>query len=33
MLVSKLGFNLIHNLEIGNDIEKARGKYCTIQNK
>jgi hypothetical protein len=31
--VSKLGFNLIYNFEIGNDIERERGKYYTIQNK
>jgi membrane associated rhomboid family serine protease len=31
--MSKLGFNLIYNFEIGNDIERERGKYYIIQNK
>jgi hypothetical protein len=33
ILVSKLEFNLIYNFEIGNDIERERRKYYTIQNK
>jgi hypothetical protein len=34
ILVSKLGFNLTCNLEVGNNIEREREKkYYTIQNK
>jgi hypothetical protein len=33
ILMSKLGFNLIYNLEVGNNIEREREKYYTIQNK
>jgi hypothetical protein len=31
--MSKLGFNLIYNLEIRNNIEREREKYHRIQNK
>jgi hypothetical protein len=32
MLMSKLGLNLIYNLEIGNNIKRETEKYYTIQN-
>jgi hypothetical protein len=31
--MTKLGLNLIYNLEIGRNIEREREEYYTIQNK